>query len=109
MPRYMYLGQYNAEGIQGVVAEGGSSREAETRALFERVGARIETYLFAVGADFDFLIIAEAPDTVAAIIPPMIASAGGRVVVRTTVLMSPEELDEAAKAARTLSFRSAGD
>ena len=109
MPRYLYLGRYTGDGVSGVMAEGGTGREAETRAAFERVGGRVETYLFAVGPDLDFVIIAEMPDTVAAIVPPMLASAGGRVVVRTTPLLSPADLDAAAAVARGVTFRAAGD
>lgn len=109
MPRYLYLGTYTGEGVLGVMSEGGTRREAETRDLFERLGGRVETYLFAVGSDVDFVIIAEMPDAVAAIVPPMLAAAGGKVVVRTTPLLAPDQLDVAAQAARGVSFRAAGD
>ena len=65
MARYLYQGRYNDDGCRGIVAEGGSGREAETRELFAMLGGEVETYLFAVGPDFDFVIIAEMPDTVA--------------------------------------------
>lgn len=109
MPRYLYLGRYTGDGVKGVMAEGGTRREAETRAAFEQVGGRVETYLFAVGPDLDFVIIAEVPDVVRAIVPPMLASAGGRVEVRTTPLLSPADIDAAAAVARGMSFRAAGD
>ena len=114
MARYLYLGRYNGDGCRGVVAEGGSGRESETRELFSALGGRVETYQFAVGPDFDFVIIAEMPDTAAAIVPPLMASATGTVEVRTTLLLSPAEeeeagaVDVAAQQARGLSFRAAG-
>lgn len=108
MARYLYQGRYNDDGCRGIVAEGGSGREAETRELFAMLGGEVETYLFAVGPDFDFVIIAEMPDTVTAIVPPLMASATGTVDVRTTLLLTPAEVDAAAENARGLSFRAAG-
>lgn len=109
MSRYLYLGRYTGEGIEGVVAEGGSRRETETRDLFERIGGRVESYDFAVGPECDFVIIADVPDVLAAIVPPLLASSGGKVIVRTTPLLTPQQLDAATQTARGITFRSAGD
>lgn len=108
MPHYLYLGRYTGEGCAGIVAEGGSRREADTRRVFEQVGGRLETYLFAFGPDFDFVIVAEMPDTAAALVPPLLASATGTVIVRATPLLSPAELDAVAEKARGASFRGVG-
>lgn len=108
MGTYLYLGSYPAEGLRGVLAEGGSRREADTRAVFESLGGRVLVYQFAVGSAFDFVIVAEMPDVAAALVPPLLASASGTVDVRTTVLVSPAELDAITETARAASFRAAG-
>lgn len=108
MPHYLYLGRYTDQGCAGIVAEGGSRREADTRRVFEQLGGRVDTYLFAVGPDFDFVIIAEMPDATPALVPPLLASATGTVVVRTTPLLTPADLDAVAETARAASFRAAG-
>lgn len=108
MARYLYLGEYVAGGMQGMIAEGGSGRETETRAAFSAVGGSVETYQFAIGGDIDFVIIAEMPDAATAMVPPMLAEATGTVSVRTIPLLGPAEFDTAAAAARGLSFRAAG-
>ena len=50
----------------------------------------------AVG-DSDFYIIADLPDNASAAATALTPNASGVVVVKTTVLMTPEELDVAAK------------
>ena len=57
MARYLYQGRYNDDGCRGIVAEGGSGREAETVELFAMLGGEVETYLFAVGPDFDARVL----------------------------------------------------
>lgn len=107
MGLYLYIGSYSAEGRKGLLAEGGSFREAATRKLVESAGGSIERYLFAVGP-FDFVIIAQMPDDKAAIIPPLIANSTGTVSVTTTKLMSPADMDSVTRAAQQLTFRHAG-
>lgn len=108
MGAFLYLGSYPAEGLQGVIADGGTRREADTRAVFEAVGGRVLVYQFAVGSDFDFVIVAEVPDLASALVPPLLASATGTVDVRTTVLVSPSEVDAITATARGIAFRAAG-
>jgi uncharacterized protein with GYD domain len=108
MARYLYLGQYHADGLQGIIAEGGTSRAEETRALFERVGGRIETHFWAFGSDCDFVIIADVPDHVAAHAPAILASATGRMDVRCIPLFSPEDLDAMSEVARETIYRAPG-
>lgn len=107
MGLYLYIGSYTAEGRKGLLAEGGSFREAATRKLFEAAGGSMDRYLFAVGP-FDFVIIAEMPDDKAAIIPSMIANSTGTVSVTTTKLLSPADMDEVARGAQGITFRKAG-
>ena len=78
------------------------------KSYLEALGGRVLTYLFAVGPDFDFVIVAELPDLEAALVPPMLASATGTVDVRTTVLLTPAQLDAVTERARSLTFRAAG-
>lgn len=60
MHTYLYTGRYTADGVRGVIGEGGAAREAATRALFESLGGRIVTYGFVMG-EWDFVILAEMP------------------------------------------------
>jgi uncharacterized protein with GYD domain len=56
----------------------------------------MEAYYFAFGSN-DFFLIAEAPDNVNAITGSLVANASGTVKVSITVLITPEEVDQAVK------------
>jgi uncharacterized protein with GYD domain len=65
----------------------------------------VEAYYFAFGAD-DFYLIADLPGNAAAAAGAMTTSSTGALGVRTVVLLTPEELDEAAK--MTADYRAPG-
>ena len=76
--------------------DGGSGRKEAVEKLMTSLGGKIESIHFAFGAD-DFFIIAEAPDNIRAVAAALIAAASGAVDVKTTVLLTPEEVDEVSK------------
>jgi uncharacterized protein with GYD domain len=96
MPKYLFSGSYIGEGIKGLLKDGGSGRKEAVEKLITSLGGKIESVHFAFGAD-DFFIIAEAPDNIKAAAGALIASATGAVAVKTTVLLTPEEVDEVSK------------
>jgi uncharacterized protein with GYD domain len=96
MAKYMFEFSYTAEGIKGVLKEGGSGRKKATSTLLESLGGKMESYYFTFGAADGFLI-AELPDAASAAAASMIASSSGAVRVKTTVLITPEEMDAAGK------------
>jgi uncharacterized protein with GYD domain len=96
MPKYLYHGSYTDKGLKGLLKDGGSKRVKVTKKAIESLGGKMEAYYFALGGS-DFFIILEAPDNVAAITGSMVANASGTVKVNITALVSPEEVDLAAK------------
>ncbi len=96
MPRFLVIARYQAQGARAVMAGGGSTR----RSVFEHavldLAGRLETYDFALGDD-DVYAIVELPDTAAAAALSLTISGGGVATVRTVVLLSPEDLDRAAR------------
>ncbi len=96
MPRFLVIARYQAQGARAVMAGGGSTR----RSIFEHavldLAGRLETYDFALGDD-DVYAIVELPDTAAAAALSLTISGGGVATVRTVVLLSPEDLDRAAR------------
>jgi uncharacterized protein with GYD domain len=105
MPKYMVQGSYSVDGVKGVLAEGGSARMAEVKHLLEAVGGALEVMYFTFGSD-DFIIIADGPDNATTAALTMMVSSTGAVKVRTTVLLTPEEIDAATKTA--VSYRPPG-
>ena len=96
MPKYLFQVNYVGEGVKGLLKDGGSKRRAVVEKFFKSVGGAIEAFYYAFG-DTDLYIIGDFPDhaTVASCV--LTVTATGTVTVKTTVLLTPEEVDKAAK------------
>jgi len=105
MPKYLVQGSYTAEGTQGLLKDGGSKRRKAAEALTKSLGGRLEAFYFAFG-ETDAFAIVDVPDNVSAAAAALTIAASGAVRVRTTVLITPEEMDQAAK--KTVSYRPPG-
>jgi uncharacterized protein with GYD domain len=91
MPKYLCQGSYTEDGLKGLVKEGGSKRRTIVEQLIKEMGGRLEAFHFAFGSD-DFVIILDLPSNV-----DTAAQASGAVKSRITILLVPEEIDQAAK------------
>lgn len=96
MANYLITASYSSEGVKGLLKSGGTARVDTVRKSIEGLGGRIESFYFAFG-DEDVFVIAELPDNVAAAAIGLAVSASGLVAAKTTVLLTPAEIDEAAK------------
>ena len=96
MPKYLVTASYTAEGAKGLLKDGGTKRRQAIEAALKAVGGSVESFYFAVGKN-DVYVIADAPDNVAVAAVTLAAAAGGGVATRTTVLLTAEDLDQAAK------------
>jgi uncharacterized protein with GYD domain len=96
VPKYLVEVKYTLDGMKGLKAQGGTARVAASKALIEEVGGSIESFYFAFG-DRDAVIIADLPDNIASAALGLIVGASGGVNSAVTVLLTPEEIDEAAK------------
>src|SRR6202521_4906865 len=105
MAKYLIQGSYSAEGIKGVLKEGGTGRREAVSAALKGLGGKIESMYYAFG-DTDVYVIVEAPDNITAAALAMGVAATGTVGIKTTVLLTVEEVDQATK--KTLSYRAAG-
>jgi uncharacterized protein with GYD domain len=94
MPKYLLQISYTLDGVKGVVAKGGSARQAAGQAAAESVGGTLDSIYFAFG-DTDVFAIADLPDNTAAAALALSISASGGATVRTVVLLTPEEIDAA--------------
>jgi uncharacterized protein with GYD domain len=97
MPKYLFVGSYTPDGLKGVLKEGGSGRRTAVAQLFESVGGRLETLYYAFGGE-DFFITADLPDNVSATaIALQVGATGAASNLKTVVLITPEEVDQATK------------
>jgi len=105
MQKYLVQFNYTVEGVKGLLKEGGTSRRAATEKLIKSLGGTIEAYYFAFG-EADGFVIADLPDNASMSAIALTVSASGAVTVKTTVLITPEQVDEAMK--KTPSYRPPG-
>ncbi len=105
MPKYLFQANYVGEGVKGLLKEGGSSRRAAVEKGAQSMGGKVEAFYFAFG-EADAYVIVELPDNAAAAAMALTVNASGAAAVKTTVLMTPEEVDSAVK--KTPSYRPPG-
>ena len=106
MGKYLLKVSYSAEGIKGVMKEGGTSRAATIEKIVESVGGSLESFYFAFGAD-DVYVIADVPDHATAMaVAAAVGSSGAISSYETVVLVEPSEVDAATKI--TVGYRPPG-
>jgi uncharacterized protein with GYD domain len=105
MPKYLIRCSYTAEGAKGLLKEGGTSRRKAVQELLAKFGGKLETYYFTFGTD-DAVLILDLPDdaTMAAI--SLAVTASGALQTGATVLLTPEQIDEASK--KSVQYRPPG-
>ena len=96
MPKYLYTGGYSVDGVKGLLKEGGSGRIEAVGKLIASVGGTLEGTYFAFGED-DFLIICDLPDDETAAGAALAVGSTGAVNIKTTKLLTPEQIDTATK------------
>ena len=106
MGRFMFQGSYSTEGIKGVLKEGGTGRRAAVEAAIKALGGRLEAFYYAFGDTDIFVIVDGISNEQAAAFSMGVGATGSLHDLKTTVLLTPEEIDHAGK--QTLSYRAPG-
>jgi uncharacterized protein with GYD domain len=105
MPKFLIEASLTAEGVKGVQSEGGTARREAVGSAIESAGGRLESFHFGFG-DHDVFVIADFPDNESAVAMALAVNSSGAVSTRTVVLLTPEQVDEAAK--RSVQYRPPG-
>jgi uncharacterized protein with GYD domain len=105
MAKYLVHGSYTAEGAKGLLKEGGSQRRAAVEKALQALGGKVEAFYYSLGED-DVYVIIDAPDNVTVAALSLAVNALGLVRLRSTVLLTVEELDAASK--KTVDYRGPG-
>jgi uncharacterized protein with GYD domain len=100
MPKYLIVAKYSPEGMKGLLREGGSARRSMIADIAKNLDGELETFYYAFG-EHDVYSIVDLPDNVHAAALATHITAGGMVTCTVTVLLTPDEMD---KAARTKMF-----
>ncbi|MGH9022481.1 MAG: GYD domain-containing protein [Acidimicrobiia bacterium] len=95
MAKYLIVGSYSTEGAKGLLREGGTARRSNLAKLIEGLGGRLESFYFAFGSD-DAYAVVDLPNNISAASLGLAVGASGAATIRTVVLLTPEDIDEAA-------------
>lgn len=105
MPKYLIEASYTPRGVEGVRSNGGTSRRDAVAETAQSLGGQLESFHFAFG-DHDAYVIVDLPDNEAAAAVALSVNTAGGATVKTIVLLTPEQVDEAAK--RSVDYRPPG-
>ena len=105
MPKYLFQASYVGEGLKGLLREGGSKRRETVEQTIKGMGGTLEGFYYAFGED-DVFAIADLPDNISTAALALLINASGAVELKTTVLLTPEEIDQATK--KSIDYRPPG-
>jgi uncharacterized protein with GYD domain len=105
MPKFLVEASYTAEGLKGLLKDGGTGRREAVAAAAKSLGGKLEAMYFAFGKH-DVVVIMDVPDNVAAAAMALAVNSSGGSLTRTTTLLTPEEVDQAIK--KTVKYRAPG-
>jgi uncharacterized protein with GYD domain len=105
MPKYLFQASYTPQGVEGVRSKGGSARRDVVVAMAQQLGGSMESFYFAFG-ESDVYTVLDLPDNEAATAIALTVNASGALALKTTVLLTPEEVDAAAN--RSVDYRPPG-
>ena len=94
MPKYLIQGSYTPEGLKGLAKDKASGRKAAVQAAMKSLKGKVESLYFTFGSD-DVVVIVDAPDNIAAAAMSLSVGSTGLVNIRTTPLLTVEEVDQA--------------
>ena len=96
MAKYLVKASYSAEGAKGVESGGGTSRRDAVAKMAEGLGGSLESFYFAFG-ETDAYVLLDLPDNRSAAAASLAVNAAGGASSEVVVLLTPEDMDEAAK------------
>ena len=96
MPKFMVQASYTVDGAKGLLRDGGSKRRATIEKMVAGLGGKVEAFYYAFGPT-DVVTLVDLPDTASAAAVGIAIGASGAVKATTTMLLTPEEIDDAVK------------
>jgi uncharacterized protein with GYD domain len=96
MAKFLVRASYTADGAKGVQSAGGTSRRDAVAKMAEGLGGSLESFYFAFG-DTDAFVVLDLPDNRTAAAASIAVNTSGAATSDVVVLLTPEEIDEAAK------------
>jgi len=105
MAKFLTQASYTSEGLRGLAKDTASGRKAAIIKGVEGLGGKVEACYYAFGAD-DVVVVTDFPDNVSAAALALAVGSTGLVDIRTTPLLTVEEVDQALK--KSVAYRAPG-
>jgi len=105
MAKYLLEATYTAEGTKGLMREGGSGRRKQVEEVVKKMDGKLEAFYYAFGSP-DVFVIVDLPNPVTAAALSLAVNQTGAVQLKTHVLITPEEIDQATK--KSVDYRAPG-
>jgi uncharacterized protein with GYD domain len=108
MAKYLIEASYSQVGLQALVRDGGTGRKKVVEAAIKALGGHLDSMYFAFGTS-DIYAIVDAPDNItAAAFALAVGGTGVAAHLKTIVLLTGEEVDQAAKKSSGSGYRAPG-
>jgi uncharacterized protein with GYD domain len=105
MPKFLFETTYTTDGVRGLMKDKATARRLANEKLLESVDGKLEAFYYTMG-ERDVIAIVDLPNAEAAAAVSLTGMATGLNRVKTTPLLTVEEVDRAL--ARKLAFRGPG-
>ena len=105
MAKFLVQASYTADGVKGLLKDGGTGRRASVQKAIEEMGGKVEAFYYAFG-ETDAVVILDVPDAATAAAISMAVNASGAVRTSLTPLLTVEEIDAACK--KTVGYKAPG-
>ena len=104
MAKYLAKANYKAEGVRGVIKEGGSGRVEAVTKLVKKLGGKVEAFYFSYGEHDAYLIV--DIDESAGLALSLAVNASAAVTLQMVPLITAKQMDDAAKT--SVAYRAPG-
>ncbi|HEY8813846.1 MAG TPA: GYD domain-containing protein [Candidatus Dormibacteraeota bacterium] len=108
MAKYLVEASYSQAGLKGVIKDGGTGRKKVVEAAVKALGGHLEMFYYAFGTS-DIYAVVDAPDNVtAAAFALAVGGTGVASHLKTIVLLTTDEVDQAAKKSGSAGYPASG-
>lgn len=106
MTKFLIRACYTADGVKGLLKDGGTERKKIVEKMIADLGGKLEAFYYGFG-HYDVYAIGELPDALTVAAVSFAINAAGLVNLSTVILLDPSEIDKAVK--KTVQYRSPGN
>src|SRR5947208_13928526 len=97
MARFLFQASYSADGIKGVLKDGGTGRRSAVEAAIKSLGGKLEGFYYAFGETDVYVIVDGIANATAAALSMVVGSTGALSKLKTTDPLTPEGLHQPGK------------